>query len=124
MAIRSFEWQERDGLSLPMGPRNCRQEVRVEDCHACAYEICESGEGDALAVQRGQVFTLNRSEHGVLLLMGEGPRVNQLIQVSRFRLGWRRSSMVYRVRWTRPLRVSSQDELFLVGCSLITGVPR
>ena len=90
----------------------------------CAYELCASGGGGTATIQQGQAFTLNRSAHGILLLMGDAPRVNQLIGIHNAALGWRRSTMVYQVRWTRPLRVESQGDLFLVGCRQVTGALR
>jgi hypothetical protein len=85
------------------------------------YETCESSGGGAATIQQGQAFTLNRSAHGILLLMGDVPQVDQLIGINNAQLGWRRSTMVYQVRWTRPLRVESQGDLFLVGCRQVTG---
>lgn len=102
-------------------PHNRRGEARIEDRHGCAYELCASGGGGAATIQQGQAFTLNRSARGILLLMGDAPRVNQLIGIHNAALGWRRSTMVYQVRWTRPLRVESQGDLFLVGCRQVTG---
>lgn len=121
MAIRSPGRQMTEGPSHPAEPHNCRGEARIEDRHGCAYEICESGGGGAETIQQGQAFTLNRSAHGILLLMGDVPQVNQLIGIYNVRLGWRRSTMVYQVRWTRSLRVESQGDLFLVGCRQVTG---
>lgn len=102
---------------------NRRAEARIEDCHSCEYEIIEPGEPRVAAVQQGQVFTLNRSAHGMLLLMGQAPRPNQLVEVHSARLGWWRSTMVYDVRWTRPIQIGPQGDLFLVGCRLTTGLP-
>ena len=102
---------------------NRREEVRIEDCHSCEYEIIESGELRVAAVRQGQVFTLNRSAHGMLLLMGQAPRPNQLIEVHSARLGWWRSTMVYDVRWTQPIQIGPQGDLFLVGCRLATELP-
>ncbi len=102
---------------------NRREEVRIEDCHSCSYEIIESGEPRIAAVQQGQVFTLNRSAHGMLLLMEEAPRLNQRIEVHSAKLGWWRSTMVYDVRWTQPIQIGPQGDLFLVGCRLATELP-
>lgn len=102
---------------------NRREEARIEDCHSCEYEIIEPGEHRVAAVQQGQVFTLNRSAHGMLLLMGQAPRPNQRIEVRSATLGWWRSTMVYDVRWTRPIQIGPQGDLFLVGCRLTTGLP-
>lgn len=101
---------------------NRREEARIEDCHSCEYEIIEPGEPRIAVVQQGQVFTLNRSAHGMLLLMRQAPRPNQLVEVYSARLGWWRSTMVYDVRWTRPIQIGPQGSLFLVGCRLTTGL--
>ena len=121
MAIRSLGRQMTEEPSHLAEPNNRRGEARIGDQHGCAYELCESGGAGAATIQQGQAFTLNRSAHGILLLMGNAPRVNQLIGIHNAELGWRRSTMVYQVRWTRPLRVESQGDLFLVGCRQVTG---
>lgn len=102
---------------------NRREEPRIEDCHSCSYEIVAPGESGAAGVQQGQVFTLNRSAHGMLLLMGQALRPNQRIEVHSAKLGWWRSTMVYDVRWTRPMQIGPQGDLFLVGCRLTSGLP-
>lgn len=124
MAMRSPRRQMVKEPSPSADLHNRREEARIEDRHSCVYEICESGGSSAATIQQGQAFTLNRSAHGVLLLMGAAPRVNRLVGIYNARLGWRRSTMVYQVRWTRPLRVESQGDLFLVGCRQVTGSPR
>jgi hypothetical protein len=121
MAIRSPGRQMTEAPNHSAEPHNRRGEARIEDRHGCVYEICESGGRGVATIQQGQVFTLNRSAHGILLLMGDAPRVDQLIDIHNGQLGWRRSTMVYQVRWTRPLRVESQGDLFLVGCRQVTG---
>jgi len=121
MAIRSLGRQMTEQPGHSVAPHNRRGEARIEDRHGCAYELCASGRGGAATIQQGQAFTLNRSAHGILLLMGDAPRVNQLIGIYNTALGWRRSTMVYQVRWTRPLHVESQGDLFLVGCRQVTG---
>lgn len=121
MTIRSLGRQMTEEPGHSAAPHNRRGEARIEDRHGCAYELCASGGGGAATIQQGQAFTLNRSARGILLLMGDAPRVNQLIGIHNAALGWRRSTMVYQVRWTRPLRVESQGDLFLVGCRQVTG---
>lgn len=124
MAIRALGRLVTKELGGSAEPHNRRGEARVEDRHGCAYEICESSGGGAATIKEGQAFTLNRSAHGILLLMGDVPRITQLIGIHNAQLGWRRSTMVYQVRWTRPLSVESQGDLYLVGCRLTTGSPR
>lgn len=124
MVIRSLGRQMSEEFEHPVEPHNRRSEARVEDRHGCAYEICEPGRGGSATIQEGQAFTMNRSAHGMLLLMGHAPRVNQLVGVYNIQLGWRRSTMVYQVRWTRPLRIEAQGDVYLVGCRLTTGALR
>ena len=101
---------------------NRRREARIEDCHHCDYQLCDFREDGTVAIGEGQLVTVNRSAHGILLMMREAPRVRQLIEVHNRKLGWLRSMMVYQVRWTRPLQVESGEPLFLVGCRLTVGL--
>ena len=103
---------------------NRRREARITDRHGYTYELCECRDGGTVTVQQGQALSLNRSAHGILLLMSAAPRVTQLVELYNAQLGWRRSTMVYEVRWSRPLRVESQGDLFLVGCRLTTATAR
>ena len=120
MTTRPFEMDLVSEQKSSSDAHNRRQEARVEDCHDCEFEICESGAGGT-SIQ-GHVFTLNRSAHGILLMMGEAPRLDQVIEVYNAKLGWRRSMMVYHVRWTRSVHIQSQGTLFLVGCRLTVGL--
>ena len=92
MAIRSPGRQMAEESRHPAVPHNRRGEARIEDRHGCAYELCASGGGGAATIQQGQAFTLNRSAHGILLLMGDAPRVNQLIGIHNAELGDRKST--------------------------------
>lgn len=120
MANRSLGRQMAEEPSHLADPLNRRREARIGDRHGCGYELCHSGGSGAATIQQGQAFVLNRSARGILLMMGDAPRVNQLIGIYNAELGWRRSTMVYQVRWTRAFRVESQGDLFLVGCRQIT----
>ncbi len=104
------------------GGYNRRQEARIEDCHCCAYEICEQDPNGIVAICEGQLVTVNRSAHGILLMMRDAPRVNQLIEVHSTKLGWLRSMMVYHVRWTRPIQIETGEPMVLVGCRLTVGL--
>ncbi len=59
---------------------------------------------------------LNRSTEGMLLLMGRAPLAKQLIEVYTPRSRWSRTANVFEARWTRPVRVESHGNLYLVGC--------
>ena len=122
MTTRSCEMDLMAEQVSSINTHNRRQEARVEDCHCCAYEICESDQNGAMAICEGQLVTVNRSAHGILLMMREAPRVNQLIEVHNAKLGWQRSMMVYQVRWTRRMPIDSEEDMFLVGCRLTLGL--
>lgn len=101
-----------------------RREARVEEQKLCTYELCESIDEEAVVIQQGEVYSLNRSAHGILVLMGHAPRTQQLLEVHIPESRWRRSLNLYEVQWTKPVRVESQGDLFLVGCRLTFGPSR
>lgn len=98
-----------------------RREPRLVERKICTYELCESIDEEAVVIQQGEVFSLNRSEHGILVLMGQAPRNQQLMELNIPESWWRRSVCLYEVQWTKPIHVESQGELFLVGCRLTFG---
>jgi len=98
-----------------------RREARVEDRKICTYELCESIDEEAVVIQQGEVFSLNRSAHGILFLMGQAPRPAQLMEVHIPESWWRHSMNLFEVQWTKPVHVESQGELYLVGCRLTFG---
>jgi hypothetical protein len=103
---------------------NRRREARIEDRHWYTYEIFDPGTEGGEAVVEGTVLSLNRSAHGILLLMREPPHARQLIALYNPRLGWYRSTMMYEVCWVRVFPVESDGSQFLVGCRQTTAVSR
>jgi hypothetical protein len=101
-----------------------RHEPRVAERNMCAYELCESIDDESVVIQEGEVFTVNRSAHGILLLMGHHPRAQQLIELDIPESRWRHSKNLYEVQWTKLVPVESQGDLFLVGCRLTFGPTR
>ncbi|MBM4126473.1 MAG: hypothetical protein FJ247_03860 [Nitrospira sp.] len=110
-----------DHASLPF---NRRRETRVEDRHWYSYEMYESLSAGAEAVVEGKVLSVNRSAHGILLVMSEPPRVRQLVALSNPRLGWYRSTMVYEICWVQAFPIESEGHQFLVGCRHVTAASR
>ncbi|TKS58608.1 MAG: hypothetical protein EWM72_02904 [Nitrospira sp.] len=106
-----------------LGPTR-RREVRVGEQKLCSYELCESIDEEAVVIQQGEVYSLNRSAHGILILMGNAPRTQQLLELHIPESRWRRSLNLYEVQWTKPVHVDSQGDLFLVGCRLTFGPSR
>ncbi|MDH4152748.1 MAG: hypothetical protein OEV01_03055 [Nitrospira sp.] len=101
-----------------------RREARCDEQKVCVYGLCESTDKQALTIEQGEAYCLNRSEHGILILMGRQPRSRQYIELDVAETRWERSLNLYEVQWTRSIPVESQGELFLVGCWLVLGASR
>jgi len=71
-----------------LGPTR-RREVRVGEQKLCTYELCESIDEEAVVIQQGEVYSLNRSTHGILILMGNAPRTQQLLELHIPESRWR-----------------------------------
>ena len=115
---------ERSDRSVGIPPLTLRQETRVDEQRICAYELCESIDEEMVVIQQGETYSLNRSPHGILLLMGYMPHNEQLLEVRITESRWRRSLNLYQVQWTKPACVERRDNLFLVGCRLVFGPSR
>jgi hypothetical protein len=116
MTSRPVETDASPSVEQSFPPFNRRREARVEDRHWYTFEMYESHTAGAEAVVEGKVLSLNRSAHGILLLMSEPPQVRQLIALYNPQLGWHRSTMVYEICWVRALPIESERSQFLVGC--------
>jgi len=101
-----------------------RREARVNEQKVCAYSLCESLDGQRVTIEQGEVYCVNRSEHGILVLMGGRPRKQQLMELHVAETRWEYSLSLYEVHWTKLIPVESQGELFLVGCRLVFGASR
>lgn len=101
-----------------------RREIRVVEQRICTYELCESIDEETVVIQQREMYNLNRSPHGILLLMGCAPRQGQLVEARIPESRWRRSLNLYEVQWTQRVQVESCGELFLVGCRLVFGPSR
>lgn len=101
-----------------------RLEARCNEQKVCAYGLCESNGEEHLTIEQGEAYCLNRSEHGILVLMGRRPRFSQYIELDVAETRWEHSLSLYEVQWTKAVPVESHGELFLVGCRLVFGVSR
>lgn len=124
MSSRPFKADASPSVDHSSPPFNRRRETRVEDCHWYTYEMYESLSAGAEAVVEGKVLSVNRSAHGILLVMSEPPRVRLLVTLSNPQLGWHRSTMVYEICWVRALPIESEGNQFLVGCRHVTAASR
>ncbi|MBH0200714.1 MAG: hypothetical protein HP496_00025 [Nitrospira sp.] len=108
-----------------------RREARVKKSKVCAYSLCksldslcESLDGERVTIEEGEVYCINQSENGILVLMEGRPRKQQLLELHVAETRWEYSLSLYEVRWTKPVPVESHCELFLVGCRLVFGASR
>ena len=101
-----------------------RAEARCNERKVCVYGLCESTEEERLIIEQGEAYCLNRSEHGILVLMGRRPRFRQYIEFHVPETRWEHSLNLYEVQWTKAVSVEAQGELFLVGCRLVFGASR
>lgn len=101
-----------------------REERRVSEQRGCTYTLCQSIDGTGGVIQEGEAYSLNRSEHGILILMGQAPNPRQLIELHIPESNWRRSLNLYEVRWSKPVSVESRGDLYFVGCRLMFGPSR
>lgn len=101
-----------------------RREVRVNEQKVCAYSLCESLNGEQVTIEQGEVYCINRSEHGILVLMGSRPRRRQLLELHVAETRWEYSLSLFEVQWTKSIPIESHGELFLVGCRLVFGASR
>jgi len=101
-----------------------RREVRVNQQKVCAYSLCESLDGEQVIIEQGEGYCINRSEQGILVLMGGRPRNRQLLELHVAETRWEYSLNLYEVQWTKIVPVESHGELFLVGCRLVFGASR
>lgn len=103
---------------------NRRREARVQESSVCVYGLCESIDGGRVVIEQGEAFGLDRSERGILVLMGSQPRKQQLLELHVPRTRWEYALNLYEVQWTKTLPVETQGNLFLVGCRLVLGASR
>jgi hypothetical protein len=101
-----------------------RREGRVKEQRLCTYELCEAISEESVVTFEGEAYSLNRSEHGILILMGHLPQIQQLIELKIPESKWRRSYSLYEVQWTKAVHVESKGDLFLAGCRLTFGPSR
>lgn len=101
-----------------------RLEMRCIEQKRCTYGLCESNNEENLTIEQGEAYCLNRSEHGILVLMGRRPRMRQYVELDIAETRWEHSLNLYEVQWTKSVSVESNGELFLVGCRLVLGASR
>src|SRR5689334_20139355 len=104
-------------VAIPKDPKalfpSRRREARVTEQKVCTYSLCESLDGEQRTIEQGEVYCINRSEHGILVLMGGQPRKRQLLELHVAETLWEYSLSLYEVQWTKIVPVESHGALFL-----------
>lgn len=101
-----------------------RSERRAAEQRICQYELCTSIDENGAIIEQGEGYSLNRSAHGILLLIGCFPRVGQIVELRMAESRWSRSVSLYAVQWMKSLSVDSCGRLCLIGCRLVFGPSR
>jgi hypothetical protein len=99
-----------------------RCEVRMDYRDMCSYEMLESIGEESVVIRQGEAFALNWSAGGMLFLIALAPHTKQVFEVRTSRSEWERTVNIFETRWTRPIQVGSQGNLYLVGCRRIFGL--
>ncbi len=97
------------------------REKREPVLQVCTYDMIEIRDEGLVTTTSGKAYSLNRSERGMLLLMGCAPTRTQYLEVHTAESFRRRAASVLEVRWTRVARIESEGELYLVGCKRLFG---
>jgi hypothetical protein len=102
-------------------PLERRGEARRDYQQMCSYEMLEGIGEKSVIIRQGEVFSLNQSKEGMLILMGQAPKKKQLIEVHSSLPGSDQTVNVFETKWARPIPVESLGKLYLVGCQRIFG---
>ncbi len=124
-----------ENLNLPVVPMDTskesegllsdrRREARVSGSSVYGYSLCKSFEAERIVIEQGELYSLNHSERGILVLMGTQPQTQQLLELHVPQPRWEYPVNLYEVQWTKILPVEPHGNLFLVGCRLLFGTSR
>jgi hypothetical protein len=109
------------GMPAATIPPERRGEARRDYQQMCSYEMLEGIGEKSVIIRQGEVFALNLSKEGMLILMGQAPQKKQLIEVHSIQHGSDQTVNVFETKWARPVPVESLGKLYLVGCQRIFG---
>ncbi len=98
-------------------PRPHRERAeRIALMETCPYEMSEAIGKESIVMHQGDAISVNVSTGGMLLLMDQSPRVDQVLQVRVPRAAKAVSQVALaEVRWTRHLPIESGGSMYLVG---------
>lgn len=108
-------------MPAAMIPSERRREARKHYGRMCSYEMVDSIGEESVVIRQGEVFALNRSKEGMLILMGQALQKKQLIEVHSLRSESDQTVNVFEARWAKPVPVESFGNRYLIGCQRIFG---
>ncbi len=102
-----------------------RKWERKQVVGTCPYEMSETIHDTSLVIHRGTAISINYSPGGMLILMDQAPRMDQVISL---RVSSTTSAPEHptlaEVRWTKTLMVEAEDghhEMHLAGLRFLLG---
>ena len=99
--------------------QNCRRAERADLIEYCPYEISESLGDDAIAIHQGEALSVNISRGGMLLLMDQGPPVQQVFEIQVPASTRGKTTGLVEVCWTRQIPVEDSESRYLVGVKFL-----
>lgn len=97
-----------------------RQGTRTPLVRPCRYEITEMRGGSPLMLHEGYGLSVNVSEDGMLLLLPQPARTEQVFEVEDpSTAGPPGETRVVEVRWTREVAIDGEGSLYLAGVQFL-----
>src|SRR6267378_2974099 len=100
-------------------PQDCRRAERADLIEYCPYEISESLGDDAIAIHEGEALSVNISRGGMLLLMDQGPPVQQVFEIQAPGSIRDKTTGLVEVCWTRQIPIEDSESRYLVGVKFL-----
>jgi hypothetical protein len=98
-----------------------RFEGRKSATRSCQLGYMQPGRHNDAVFEQYSGVTVNESKSGLLLLLGSAPPKGKLLEVHTEGTGLRPSFSLVEVRWSKPVRRTSDGDLYLVGCRMSFG---
>ena len=100
-------------------PQDCRRAERADFIEYCPYEISEPLGYDAIAIHEGEALSVNISSGGMLLLMDQGPPVQQVFEIQAPGSIRDKTPGLVEVCWTRQIPIEDSESRYLVGVKFL-----
>jgi hypothetical protein len=100
-------------------PEDCRRAERADCIEYCPYELSEPLGDDAIAIHQGEALSVNISKGGMLLLMDQGPPVQQVFEIQVPVSTVAKTPGLVEVCWTRQIPIEDAESRYLVGVKFL-----